>query len=133
MKKSNLLELFVHFHDTFLADSQPFFAEPGFLEIKGTKKGEVSSKLFNENALLNSLRNMINTIKNNPFPEFKQIVSLFLKEQKTLILENLRKYLGEDLNLDSPLFFVPFAGTSLGFRKTLRPLYEELSKLFENL
>eukprot|EP01091_Cochliopodium_minus_P021003 TRINITY_DN940_c0_g1_i2.p1 TRINITY_DN940_c0_g1~~TRINITY_DN940_c0_g1_i2.p1 ORF type:complete len:1041 (+),score=370.45 TRINITY_DN940_c0_g1_i2:396-3125(+) len=131
--KSNLLEVMVELND-ILTDSEPYYSEPDFDELKGTQKGIYSSRIFSESSLLLSLRNIIAFLKNNTnLSEFKSIVENHLKENRSLILDNLKKFLDNGVTVSKNIYSVPFEGTSVGFKKVLGQILEELSSLLGKL
>lgn len=72
-KQSNILQLVVSLQGLILGVKEPYYLEAGYDKQKGTKQGAQSSKLYNERALLLSLKLMAK-IYENPPPEFAPVI-----------------------------------------------------------
>jgi len=71
--QSNVLQLVISLQGLILGVKEPYFLEAGYDKQKGTKQGIQSSKIYNEKALLLSLKRMLQHFQNPP-PEFKDVI-----------------------------------------------------------
>jgi len=72
--QSNVLQLVISLQGLILGVKEPYFLEAGYDKQKGTKQGIHSSKIYNEKALLLSLKRMLQHFQNPPH-EFKDIIT----------------------------------------------------------
>jgi len=72
-RESNILQLVVSLQGLILGVKEPYFLEAGYEKQKGTTQGSISSKLYNERALLLSLKLMARVYENPP-PEFQEVI-----------------------------------------------------------
>jgi ubiquitin-conjugating enzyme E2 O len=77
-KKSSLLQVVVSIQGLVLGSKEPYFLEAGFEKFRGTKQGIASSLMYQEKALLLSLKHMI-SVANHPPQEFTDILQKVFK------------------------------------------------------
>jgi len=83
--QSNILQLVVSLQGLILGVKDPYFLEAGYDKQRGTKQGIQSSHIYNERALLLSLKHMLHVYQNPPC-EFSEIIKSHFRSHQTEVL-----------------------------------------------
>ncbi len=94
---SSLLQLFLSIQSLIFCDN-PYFNEPGYENMRGTREGEISSKKYNEHIRIETIKlGMLSYLDSSP-PEFKSLIESHFKLKKDTILNTLEKWKSESLS-----------------------------------
>jgi len=83
--QSNILQLVVSLQGLILGVKEPYFLEAGYDKQRGTKQGIQSSHIYNERALLLSLKHMLHVYQNPP-SEFSNIIKSHFQSHRIEVL-----------------------------------------------
>ncbi|KAF0982096.1 hypothetical protein FDP41_011957 [Naegleria fowleri] len=93
-KTSNILQLLLSIQGLVLVP-EPYFNEANYDRHLQTIEGTNNSIIYNENALLLSVRHMMKNLRHPP-KHFETIIRAHFREQGPKIIERLVRYLAED-------------------------------------
>lgn len=88
---SSLLQVLVSIQGLILVE-KPYYNEAGYEPQAGSEEGEHNAAVYNEQALLECLKSMVNVIRNPP-RHFEPLVRVHFAGRKAAILERCEGYL----------------------------------------
>eukprot|EP00457_Paulinella_chromatophora_P000792 gb/GEZN01000792.1/.p1 GENE.gb/GEZN01000792.1/~~gb/GEZN01000792.1/.p1 ORF type:complete len:753 (+),score=123.23 gb/GEZN01000792.1/:1028-3286(+) len=89
---SNLQQLFLSLQGLVLGTPEPYFLEAGFEKFRGNPRAAVSSRRYNEQALLGSIRLIVRTLP-SPVPIFATLTTLHFRAHSQLLCRLLEELL----------------------------------------
>jgi len=113
---SSLYQIFMSIQSLILIE-EPYFNEPGYESSINTKKGKEASHNYNEKIKLYTMTHaMLDLLKTNEYPQFREVIREHFKHKKNYILKTCQKWLDEITD-------------NYSYKKIFDELRQELEKL----
>lgn len=133
-KTSNLLRVLLSLQALVFVE-EPYYNEAGYGKQRGTQEGHINSRMYNESALLLSMRYVIQTLRSEGVPEdcrevavahYRNAGSRILERCRRLVDERTRNGLGTEDKCDDRTGSDSTPYSSSGFKKSLYQLMKSL-------